>query len=320
MEAVTNFPSQVAILMATYNGERFISAQIESLLDQSWPHWKLYIRDDGSNDDTRVIVSHFAEEFPDRICVLPTDRTRLGADGNFSYLLERVESDYFMFCDQDDVWLPQKMENSLERMWALEAKYGAETPLLVHTDLRVVDTDLHELDSSVWHYGYHDPEFSKRLNRLLVQNMVFGCSILINARVKELAIPIPDGVVQFDWWLALVSVCFGVVGYVSEPTLLYRQHEENSVGAARWGLRYILSKCLRFFDREALIKSLALSRRQAEILLDRYRDVLRPEHREMVYAYASLGELGFLARRRTLLKYGFFKTGPIRNIGLFLRI
>jgi glycosyltransferase involved in cell wall biosynthesis len=310
----------VAILLAAYNGGSYIAAQIRSLLDQSWPCWKLYIRDDGSDDDTLAIVSRFAKEFPDRILVFPPDRTRLGADGNFSYLLEHVESDYFMFCDQDDVWLPQKIEKSIQCMRDLESKHGTVTPLLVHTDLRVVDTGLRELDSSVWHYGYHAPEFSRQLNRLLVQNMVFGCSTLINARLKELAAPIPEGVVQFDWWLALVAVCHGAVGYISEATSLYRQHGENSVGAARWGLDYILRKCLHFFDREALTKSLALGRQQAAILLDRYGESLNAEHREMICAYTALGEQGFLARRKTLLKYGFFKTGLVRNMGLFLRI
>lgn len=312
--------SSVAILMATYNGERYITAQIRSVVDQSWPRWRLYIRDDGSQDGTAAIVSQFAEEFPDRISVFPSGGTRLGADGNFSYLLEHAESDYFMFCDQDDVWLPQKVEKSLQCMWALEANHGSAIPLLVHTDLRVVDTNLSELDSSVWHYGHHDPAFSQQLNRLLIQNMVFGCATLINARLKELATPIPDGVVQYDWWLALVSVCLGATGYISEPTLLYRQHGENSVGAARWGLSYVLRKCLRFFDTEALAKSLALSRRQAALLLDRYRENLRMEHRQTISAYVALSEQGFLAKRKTLLRYGFLKTGLVRNIGLFLRI
>jgi glycosyltransferase involved in cell wall biosynthesis len=306
--------------MATYNGERYVSAQIRSILDQSWRRWKLYIRDDSSNDDTSAILSRFAEEFPDRIFVFPPDQKRLGADGNFSYLLEHVESEYFIFCDQDDVWLPQKIEKSLQCMRALEAKHGSETPLLVHTDLRVVDTDLQELDSSVWHYGHHDPKCSQRLNRLLVQNMVFGCSTLINASLKKLAVPIPAGVVQFDWWLAQVSVCFGAVDYVSDSTLLYRQHGENSVGANRWDCKYILNKCLHFFDTEALIKALKSSRLQAAILLDRFGGALKSEQYQMIHAYISLEEQGLLTKRYTLFKYGFFKTGLIRNVGLFLRI
>jgi len=312
--------SRVAILMAAYNGERYIEAQIRSILDQSWPHWKLYVRDDGSSDGTPTIASRYAEEHPDRIFLLSSDQRRLGPDGNFSHLMEHVASDYFMFCDQDDVWLAGKVERSLHSMYALEEEYGARVPLLVHTDARVVDAELHELNASVWSYGYHRPEFSQQLNRLLVQNTVFGCSVLINSALKELAAPIPEGVVQYDWWLALVSLCLGRVGYLSEPTLLYRQHEGNAVGATRWGPGYVLMKALRFFDREALVSSLAASRRQAALLLDRYASRLSPDRRKTIAAYAALGDQGFLAKRKTLLKYGFRKTGLIRNIGLFFRI
>ena len=312
--------SSVAILMATYNGEHYIAAQIVSILAQSWPCWKLYIRDDGSRDATRSIALRFAEEFPERIFVFPPAEARLGADKNFSRLLENVESDYYMFCDQDDVWVPEKVEKSLRAMRALEEQHGADSPLLVHTDLRVVDTDLEELDASIWHYGRHNPEFSKHLNRLLIQNMVFGCATLINARLKELAAPVPDGVVQYDWWFALIAACFGHTEYIPESTLLYRQHGGNSVGATRWGLLYIFRKCLRFFDTEALSGALASSRRQAEILLDRYRESLNSEDRRMIAAYVHLGEQNFLIRRKTLWRYGFLKTGLVRNIGLFLRI
>lgn len=312
--------SSVAILMAAYNGERYLEAQIRSILDQSWPHWTLHIRDDGSSDGTAIIATRFAEEHPDRIFLVPSDQGRLGPDGNFSYLMEHVESDYFMFCDQDDVWLSGKVERSLQCMSALEAECGVGSPLLVHTDARVVDAELHELDLSAWSFGYHRPEFSQQLNRLLVQNMVFGCSVLINSALRELAAPIPEGVVQYDWWLALVSLCFGKVGYLSEPTLLYRQHEGNVVGATRWGARYVLMKALRFFDRAALLRSLAATRHQATLLLDRYANRLNPDQRQTIEAYAALGDQGFLSKRKTLLKYGFRKTGLIRNIGFFLRI
>ncbi len=312
--------SNVAILMATYNGESYVAAQIRSILDQTWPYWKLTIRDDGSQDGTPAIVSRFAEDFPDRISVLPSNGTPLGADGNFSCLMRHVESDYFMFCDQDDVWLPGKVEKSLECMRALEEIHGTRCPLLIHTDLRVVDADLRELAPSVWRYGYHNPAFSRQLNRLLVQNMVFGCSILINSRLKELAAPVPESVVQYDWWLALAAVCLGHTGYLPESTILYRQHGRNSVGAARWGLGYVVRKCLRFFDTERLVKSFAVSRRQAAILLDRYGDNLKSEQRRIISAYVALGGQGWLARRATVLRYGFLKTGLVRNIGLFLRI
>lgn len=310
----------LVVLLAAYNGERYLPAQIQSILDQSWSDWKLFIRDDGSCDGTRDVALGFAERFPDKIFVFPQDQKRLGADGNFSYLLENVEADYYMFCDQDDVWLPDKIEKTIQCMRNLEVEHGENTPLLAHTDLRVVDENLNELDSSVWHFGHHDPECSRKLNRLLVQNMVFGCTTMINSELKKIAAPIPEGVVQYDYWLALVVVCLGAVGYVSEPTSLYRQHGKNSVGAANWGFNYIFRKCLSFFDEKALLGALEAYRRQAAILLDRYHDRLNFEQQEMIRAYVNIERQGFIEKRITLLKYGFFKTGLVRNIGLFLRI
>ncbi|MDQ7785862.1 MAG: glycosyltransferase family 2 protein [Desulfomonilaceae bacterium] len=308
--------ANIAVLLAAYNGERYLAEQIQSVLEQSWPHWHLHIRDDGSRDDTPALIARLASRFPDRIHVVEPDGPHLGPDGNFCRLLELTDSKYFMFCDQDDVWLPGKMERTLECMRELEAKAGEHTPLLVHTDACVVDSDLRRLDASAWHYGYNEPEFSTRLNRLLVQNMVFGCTVMINAALKRLAVPIPKRVVQYDWWLALVSACFGRTAYLSEPTLLYRRHENNFVGVRRWGVGYVLDKIMRVRDRSPLIAS----REQAAALLAGFRDSLSPSHREMLENYASLGDMGIVAKRKTLLKYRFFKTGLVRNVGLFAKI
>jgi glycosyltransferase involved in cell wall biosynthesis len=312
--------SGVAILMSTYNGEAYVAAQIRSILGQSWQRWKLYVRDDGSQDATLNIVQQFVEEYPGRVYLVPSNGTHLGADRSFSYLLEYVRSNYFMFCDQDDVWLPRKIEQSMCCMQGLEGTYGSQTPLLVHTDLRVVNADLKELGPSVWHYGHHNPVLSQQLNRLLVQNMIFGCSILANASLKEVATPTPARAVQYDWWLGLVAAVLGYVGYLLEPTALYRQHGRNLVGAGQWGPRYVIGKALRFFDRDGLLRALASSRDQAAVLLCRYEDRLSPAQRELISAYAALGNQTFIERRKTLVKYGFWKFGLIRNIGLFLRI
>jgi glycosyltransferase involved in cell wall biosynthesis len=308
---------QVAILMATYNGARYLREQVLSVVAQSWPHWHLFVRDDGSQDDSVRILAELAEQYVGRVTVLPHGGERLGADGNFSRLLVRAEADYFMFCDQDDVWMPHKIESSLRRIKELEGAEGVEAPLLVHTDLKVVDGQLQELDSSVWHYGHHDPNHGMHLNRLLVQNMVFGCSILINRALRQIAAPIPEGVVQYDWWLALVAVCLGRIGYVSEPTMLYRQHGANTVGARRFGLRYVLGKAFVFAD---LRNALAASQKQASILLSRYEHRLSDDQRQILRAYSELGRQGFFKRRWLILRHGFLKTGWVRNVGLLARV
>ena len=315
-----NDEPHVSVLMATYNGELYVAEQIDSLLRQSWSNWTLYVRDDGSSDDTLAILDRYAGEHYSRIRMVPSDGNRLGVDGNFARLLEIADGPYFMFCDQDDIWLTEKIEKSVQCLRSLEEQTPPGTPLLVYTDLRPADGNLRPLGTSMWRYGKHDPESGKRLNRLLLQNMVYGCTILMNEALKRAALPIPVDAVTYDWWFSSVAACLGSSDYVAEPTLIYRLHGRNTVGATSWGARYIWSKMIRFFDPGGPIESLQQGQRQAGALLDRYGERLGDDQRELLKAYATLGAHGFLARRMTLLKYGLFKTGIVRNVGLFARV
>jgi glycosyltransferase involved in cell wall biosynthesis len=318
MASTEDSQPQVVILMATYNGASYLGEQIKSIFAQSYWNWRLIVRDDCSQDATTKILADFSRDYPERIRVVPPNGARLGADGNFSRLLELADSNYIMFCDQDDIWLPDKIGLTMKRMRELEAENGTTTPLLVHTDMRVVDSQARELCDSVWRYGNHDPRLGAKLNRALVQNMVYGCAVMINAPLRNVAVPIPSDIVQYDWWLALVAVCLGRIAHVNEPTALYRQHGDNTVGVRGWGISYVLNKIshLRDSPNGPLAKLLA-GQRQAGVLLGRFGDRLSSEDRERLLAYAELSNIGFFSRRRVLIKYRFFKKGVIRNVGLF---
>ena len=128
--------STIAILMATYNGEKYLGEQIDSLLAQTYKDWHLYIHDDGSTDNTNAILQEYAQKHSN-IHVLEYESQR-GAMRNFLSLLQRVEADYYMFCDQDDVWLKEKVELSFEEMKRQEAACQGK-PIIVYTDLYVTD-------------------------------------------------------------------------------------------------------------------------------------------------------------------------------------
>jgi glycosyltransferase involved in cell wall biosynthesis len=266
------------------------------------------------------MIERYAKERPSRIRILPSDGIRLGVNGNFVRLLESADGPYFMFCDQDDVWLPRKIEKSMDRMRSLKRQVPPGTPLLVYADLIPVDSKLHALDTSMWRYGLHNPDCGKRINRLVVQNMVFGCVILMNDALKQAALPLPPEAECYDWWFALVAASLGRSDYVREPLLLYRLHGRNAVGATRWAVPYILGKLRRFFDPKGLTAALERSQRQADALLRRYEGRLSLAQREVLHAYATLRQRGFLSRRSTLLRHGLLKTGLIRNVGLLARI
>lgn len=261
----------VDILLATFNGARFLREQLESIEAQSYRNWRLIVRDDGSSDRTAVIIAEFARRHGDRVRVLRDGRPRLGACANFAALLAASQARYFMFCDQDDVWLPDKMSGLLQTMHAVENRRGAEAPILVHSDLIVVDGGLRLRHRSFWrHARLLAPGAQRPAARLILRNFVTGCAAMGNAPLRQAALPIPAEAYMHDWWLALVAALLGEVAAHEAPTVLYRQHEHNKFGAESRDLFAILRQFLRapvaqiervrFFIRQGQKHAAALDR------------------------------------------------------------
>ena len=305
---------RVDILLATYNGEPWLSAQIDSLLAQDYRNWQLLIRDDGSSDATRDILQDRIAALDGRARLLEGG-DNLGSCGNFLHLLQASEADYVMFCDQDDVWLPEKVRVTLDKMRDLEATCGRGTPLLVHTDLKVVDQDLNLVAESGHAYQGIDPVKGAVLNRLLVQNVVSGCTVMVNRALCRVALPVPAEVPMHDHWLALVAAGFGQIGYLPQATMLYRQHEINRVGAQRWTPGYAAGLLLQL---PALRRIMARNRRQAELFHQRYARQMEGSQAETLEAFIRLPSLGPLNRRRAVVRHGFFYCGTVRNLGWLL--
>lgn len=298
----------ISVCMATFNGERFLQAQISSILTQLADGDELVICDDSSTDGTKDLLRSM-NDF--RIRLLCGNGFR-SPQMNFAFALSQGRGDVLVLADQDDVWLPGRLETGLQKLREMELRYGTTTPLLVHTDLKVVDEELQPIADSLWRYQKSDPVAGIFLNRLLSQNPVTGCTVMINSALRDLALPIPQGAVMHDWWLALVASAFGAVGHVSRPTVLYRQHQENDTGARRWGVRYALGQ---LGGQHAVMSRLY---RQAGAFLERYRNCLNPAQTELLEAFATMEQAGALEKRRRIMKYRFFYTGLIRNIGRLL--
>lgn len=305
----------IDILISTYNSKTFIKEQIKSLLSQIHINWYLIIRDDGSKNNTFEIVEKYTSNYPEKIVLTKDNSQNLGACQSFSKLLQYSTADYIMFCDQDDVWLPEKIELTLNKITELETKYK-DKPILVHTDLKVVDKDLNILADSFWKYQNLNPRL-KGLHHLLVQNNVTGCTVMINKKLKELASPIPPEAIMHDWWLALVASAFGIIDYIETPTVLYRQHGKNDIGAKRYSLPFIFSRLKKFDESLYSVKKTVT---QAKAFYARYKDLLTKEQAEIVYNYATLFEKPKIERLRSLFKYKFKKHGFARNIGFILAV
>lgn len=301
----------VDILLATYNGADYVVEQIESLFRQDYPHWRVLARDDGSSDKTGDILRDYAERHPERFVLIPAEGANLGFVGNFARLMEHSSADYLAFCDQDDVWLPEKLRLSLEEMQALELAHGADKPLLVHTDLRVVDGDLNEIAPSFWGYQELDAGAGTALNRLLIKNVVTGCAAMINRPLKDLSLPIPAEAKAHDWWIALIAAAMGAVGHVTAPTVLYRQHKGNTIGAVPLGELSLLGKARVFLSgfegyRAGLLQSFV----QAEAFRARYGHALAPADQSLLEDAARIPSSTAWQRLSCLARWRMPPPGP----------
>ncbi|MBQ5701738.1 MAG: glycosyltransferase family 2 protein [Alistipes sp.] len=232
---------KLAILLATYNSEKYLVELLDSIVNQTYREFSLYIRDDGSTDSTLQILEQYAARHDNFFILSDTVKSRR-AMGSFFWLLERVEADYYMFCDHDDIWLKSKVENSLVKMLQIEQP---ARPAIVCTDLVVVDSNLNAISPSLWSYMRLRPELLTKLKFALSCNLFTGCTMMINRLARNLSLPVSPNAVMHDSWIGLrVLAAGGVVGWISTPQILYRQHTNNLFGAQRVGrsIKYYISK------------------------------------------------------------------------------
>jgi len=300
----------VSVLLATYNGEKYIAGQIESLLFQTFRDFKLFIRDDRSTDSTYSIITKFASENPGRISAEQNEINTGGTKHNFLKMMIDHKDDYIMLCDQDDVWLPDKIEKSLKMIKTLEDKHGRDTPLLVHTDLKVVNDDLDVISSS--YEKMSNKDFRKTsLNSTVTMNNAAGCTIIYNRALGNLIRAKPGFIVMHDWWLTLTAAAFGKIGVISEPTVLYRQHDDNSKGAKKvLSPGYILFVLKNIKTMASMIND---SYKQAGSFLETFKDKLTGDQLELLKAYASIPGLSRVKKLRTVFKYKTFMHGVARK-------
>lgn len=231
----------ITILLATYNSEKYIEAQIDSLLNQTYCDWHLIIRDDLSSDNTPAILQKYVKQYPEKISILENQGVSKRAYLNFVELMKNVDSDYYMFCDHDDVWLSEKIQLSYERMMSLELD-NPEKPIVVHTDMKVVDQNLNIIHESFWVYSRLLPQKSSFLDMVLC-NSANGCTMLFNHKAKEVSMPNVPYATMHDMLVnQSVAANGGIISAINKPTVLYRQHSDNVVGASNRGPKYQLKK------------------------------------------------------------------------------
>ena len=218
---------KVDILLATYNGEKYLREQIDSILNQSYKDFRLLISDDCSNDLTRSILEEYKNK-DSRIEVF-FQENNLGVVKNFEFLLGKVEAKYYMFSDQDDIWKENKIEKSLSKI-----EEGFD---LVYSDLEVVDENLNVIYESYWKLkGIYDKiKKYNNFNSLYLNNFVTGCTMISRKELINKFLPLPNTskYVLHDYWISLILSQDGRISYIEEPLIKYRQHKNNKVGSKK---------------------------------------------------------------------------------------
>lgn len=247
----------VQILMSTYNGEKYIRTQLDSILDQDYEDIEVLIRDDGSTDMTCEIVKEYAEKYSN---ITWYAGQNIGVQKSFFDLITKanLEKEYYAFADQDDKWLPGKISRAV----SILGGYRKETPVLYCSDKIIVDEELKPLKVTVKRV-MRKPTFGNAL----VQDMCTGCTAVMNRKLLEIIrIGIPEFTIMHDWWFYLTATCFGEVFYDEISYILYRQHGKNTSGAM------VSKQDLVKYRIGQLIRSRGEIYRQAANFLDVYGD------------------------------------------------
>ncbi|HEM3561331.1 TPA: glycosyltransferase family 2 protein [Streptococcus suis] len=293
----------VNILMSTYNGQEFLAEQIRSIQAQTFTDWTLLIRDDGSKDRTREIIVDFVQQDSRIHFINPDSTENLGVIKSFHALVQYQRADAYFFSDQDDVWLPDKLQVTLQTAQS----YPADQPLMIYTDLKVVNQDLRVMTESMVRSQSHHA--NTELVQELTENTVTGGTSMINHALAELW-TMTDDILMHDWYLALLATAFGKLVYIDQPTELYRQHAENVLGARTLSKRF--KKWIRphvlFSVYWDLIRN---SQKQASHLLAL---PLTPVDRNLVEAFVTIMDKPMMERYQILKKYGLRKNKAFHTL------
>ncbi len=310
----------VAIMMATYNGEKYIAEQLNTIVQQSYKNWTLYISDDHSNDKTLEIIEQFRKKYKRQIIIVQNDNKFNDAKLNFANLYDKVgEHDYYMFCDQDDAWDSDKIYKLLYFIKSKEEK-EKNVPILVYSDCYITDSNLNIISKSLIHGTWRELPEKQLLNHVLVQNYFPGCAVLFNKKLKKITGTIYKKCEMHDWWLTQVASYCGRIYFWDQPLHYYRQHENNTIGAqktnGKWSRR--LKKILKYSSMhdnwKKFQKTIIL---QANELNEKFCDGEYKDAEKIVNRFVSI-----MSKKNKLLKivnlyiYGYRPSEIIRIIRL----
>lgn len=297
---------KVNICLSTYNGDKYLAEQIESIIAQEYQNWQLLVRDDGSSDNTVDIIKDYIIKDSRIMLINDEDTSNVGFVSSFFELLKYTTADYYFFCDQDDVWLPNKISVMLDVM----EKEDKKIPIMCYSDLSIVDKDLNMMYPSMIKSQGKFPNIT--LAQEIITNTVTGCASAINDSLCQLW-KNSEGIDFHDWYLALLASSTGKLVFVDESTVFYRQHETNVAGASvvmkeRKKLLNILSGIKQSYKKTYN----GLQNRSKLLLEYNFRD-LSEDDIDFVKGFIDYQDNPFLSRLRKILKYRYSRRNLVRT-------
>ncbi|MBO4859269.1 MAG: glycosyltransferase family 2 protein [Treponema sp.] len=224
----------IDILLSTYNGENFLRDQLDSLLSQTYKDFRILVRDDCSNDKTIMILNEYKYLYPEKIVLIGNNDKNLGSTKSFFEILRHSDAEFIMFCDQDDVWKNDKLEIFLN--YIKEKSLDITKPILIHSAVEVVDSNLCTLEETTNYFNKNKCGMEKTFTWQIFQNDVTGCTVMINAPMKNIINQMDynkNKIIQHDWFLAQVAYLCNGKFFIPVPTIKYRQHSNNVLGARK---------------------------------------------------------------------------------------
>lgn len=312
-----NTNPRISIALCTYNGEKYLLQQLNSFLEQTLLPFELVACDDASSDSTCKILEEFSHKAPFPVRIVQNVHN-LGLRKNFSQAAGLCSGQYTAFSDQDDIWFPDKLEQCYLLMRKAEEEYGTDKPLLIHSDLSLINAENRMIAPSCMKVLHMRHEHIDPLKTLLVRNFVFGCTSLCNRKLMEESIPFPDVITNHDGWCALIAASHGRIIFHPTALVLYRQHESTVTDSATspYNIRSLFKRLNPKRNDTAMLGFLY----QAVELEKRLNDISCPVPSYLRIYIRALQEGGLLSAIRVVLFMRIRTQGIIPNILFFFRI
>jgi glycosyltransferase involved in cell wall biosynthesis len=306
--------SRCDVILAVWNGARYLPAMLDSLLSQTTRDFNILARDDGSRDGSLEILETYKPRFDGRLRVIAGEPSG-SATANFAILMRETKADYVLFADQDDVWKPEKVELSLRSLKEAEAKYGRSTPIYFATDITVVNEDLQVISASYWKWKRLRPSMMSSLSQSLICVPIQGMASGINRALLDLANPVAEKAISHDWWTQLIAAAMGKVICDPTSTALYRVHGGNASIPKQVGVVPYLKLGL---DASFLRRGLGRRIEQANALADALAGRMPPDQMKIIRRFTKLQSQGFVRRRWTLISGNYLYHDLVRSVATFV--